>query len=336
MAKKRFMGKAVLAGLMAGSLVASVSACSSGASSDAATGDASDLSIGLVTKTDDNPFWVAIRDATEKAAEEADAEFTAAAGSFDGDIDGQVTAIENLMAQGINVLIVTPSNSTALNPIFKTARDQGILVIALDTEPDPLESVDAFYATDNMAGGVEIGKWATGMLAGADPVLAAVDGVEGSTVAAQRHDGFVEGMGLTEADVAIAENTDGSQDEGQTVMENILQAKSDVNVVYAINEPAARGAANAIKQAGKTGVILGTFDGSCSGVQAVQDGEIGATVLQYPSKMGELAVEAAVEWKETGTKPSGYIDSGSELITDTPVDGVESKDTAFGLENCWG
>ena len=63
---------------------------------------------------------------------------------------------------------------------------------------------------------------------------------------------------------------------------------------------------------------------------------IGATVMQFPTKMAEQGVAAVVAYAKDGTKPSGFNDTGSQLITDKPVDGVDSKDTAWGAENCWG
>jgi fructose transport system substrate-binding protein len=120
-------------------------------------------------------------------------------------------------------------------------------------------------------------------------------------------------------------------------MENLLAAHPDINVVYAINEPVAQGAAVAIKNKGLTDKIaLVSIDGSCTGVKNVASGAVGATVMQFPTKMGEMAVEAIDTFVKTGTKPSGINNSGTVLITDHPVDGVESQTSAWGLQNCWG
>jgi fructose transport system substrate-binding protein len=159
----------------------------------------------------------------------------------------------------------------------------------------------------------------------------------------QRHDGFLTGMGLTDGSPEIAgqENTSGDQGKGQTAMENLLQKNPNINSVYTINEPAAIGAATALKNAGKTdSVIVGSIDGGCAGVQAVKDGQIAATVMQFPAKMAVAGVDAAVAFAKDGTKPTvpaaGYIDTGVQLITDKPLGGLESQDTTWGLENCWG
>jgi fructose transport system substrate-binding protein len=71
-------------------------------------------------------------------------------------------------------------------------------------------------------------------------------------------------------------------------------------------------------------------------VADVKSGKIGATVMQFPAKMAELGVQAVVKFAKGGTKPSGFNDTGSQLITDKPVAGLDSKDTAWGEQNCWG
>jgi fructose transport system substrate-binding protein len=107
--------------------------------------------------------------------------------------------------------------------------------------------------------------------------------------------------------------------------------------VYTINEPAAAGAAQAITSAGKAAqIVVGSIDGSCTGVRNVKSGQFAATVMQFPKLMAADGVDAVVEYAKNGTKPTGFHNTGSQLITDKPVSGLDSKDTAWGLQNCWG
>ena len=120
-------------------------------------------------------------------------------------------------------------------------------------------------------------------------------------------------------------------------MENCLTKDPDINVVYTVNEPAALGANTALKAAGKDkDVVVVSVDGGCAGVQAVKDGKIGATSQQYPLKMASLGVDATVDYIASGKKVSGYTDTVVNLIADKAQTGVDSKDTVYGLENCWG
>ena len=125
-------------------------------------------------------------------------------------------------------------------------------------------------------------------------------------------------------------------------MENLLQVDPEINVVYTINEPAAAGAYETLRSFGREGeVIIVSVDGGCPGVQNVQEGIIGATSQQYPLEMAALGIEAIAKFAESGEKPEpspglDFYDTGVQLVTGEPVEGVESIDVDQGLELCWG
>ncbi|MER8638043.1 substrate-binding domain-containing protein [Mesorhizobium sp. M1365] len=300
---------------------------------------ADEVIVGLVTKTEVNPFFVKMRQAAEAEAKAKGAKLIARAGKFDGDNEGQVTAIEDLISAGAKGILVTPNNSTGMLGIIKKARDAGVLVIALDTATDPAEAVDATFATDNFEAGVQQGAYARKALGDKKPVLAMLDGTPGGTVDTFRHNGYLKGFGLAEGDPAIAGSaiTNGAQDKGQVGMENLLSKNSEINAVYTINEPAAAGGYAALKSFGKEAdVMLTSIDGGCAGVRDVKAGKIAATVMQFPYKMAAMGVDAVVDYAASGKKPSGFVNTGSFLITDKPIEGIDSKDTEWGLKNCWG
>lgn len=328
-----------LAVLAAGALMIGAAACGGGETTGGGAGGDGEVKIGLVTKTDSNPFFVKIRESAQASADEHGAELIALAGEFDGDNEGQVAAIENLVSQGVQGILITPNSSSGILSAIEQARAQGVVVIALDTATEPEDAVDATYATDNFAAGVAQGSWVKASLGDEAPKVLMLDGTPGGTVDTFRHDGFLEGMGLTEEspEVLGMEDTNGDQTKAQTAMENLLQRAPDANALYTINEPAAAGGYAAIESAGlQDQIVIGSIDGSCTGVENVKNGTIGATVMQFPTKMAEQGVDAVVAYAEDGTKPSGFNDTGSMLITDKPVDGIESQDTAWGAENCWG
>jgi len=304
--------------------------------------------IGLITKTDTNPFFVKMKEGAQAAATAKGAKLLSAAGKADGDNAGQVTAIENMIAGGAKTILITPSDSKAIVPAIKKAQAQGVMFIALDSPADPMEATDALFATDNYKAGVLIGQYAKAAMAGKAVKIATLDLFPGHPVGAQRHNGFMSGFGLKAADAKSNElsksseivcmaDSFGDQAKGQTAMENCLQKNPDINVVYTINEPAAAGAYQALKAAGKEkGVVIVSVDGGCAGVKNVKAGVIAATSQQYPLKMASLGVDAGVEYAKTGKKAKGYTDTGVTLITDKPMTGVESKDTKVGTDLCWG
>src|SRR5262245_62209150 len=114
--------------------------------------------IGLITKTETNPFFVKMREGATEAARARAAKLLTAAGRFDGDNASQVTAIENMLAAGAKAILITPSDTKAIVPAIRKARAAGAIVIALDTPTDPQDATDALFATDNFKAGVLIGE----------------------------------------------------------------------------------------------------------------------------------------------------------------------------------
>jgi fructose transport system substrate-binding protein len=304
--------------------------------------------IGLITKTETNPFFVKMKEGAQIAAKADGAKLLTGAGKFENDNSGQVTVIENMIAAGAKTILITPTDSKAIVPAIKKARDQGVMVIALDSPTEPQEAVDALYATDNFKAGVLIGQYAKAAFAGKKAKIAMLDLFPGHAVGTLRHNGFLSGFGVagidpksltpaTGGDIVCAADSFGDQAKGQTAMENCLQKNPDINLVYTINEPAAAGAFKALQAAGKDkGVMIVSVDGGCAGIKDVQRGAIAATAQQYPLKMAEMGVDAGVAYAKTGKKVSGYHDTGVTLIAGKPVAGIDSKDAKFGLGACWG
>jgi ABC-type sugar transport system substrate-binding protein len=116
--------------------------------------------IGLVTKTEVNPYFVKLRQSATAQAEKRGAKLIARFGKFDGDNEGQVAAVEDLISAGVKGILITPNNSTGMLGIIKRAREKGILVIALDTATDPADAVDATLSTDNFQAGELQGEYA--------------------------------------------------------------------------------------------------------------------------------------------------------------------------------
>jgi fructose transport system substrate-binding protein len=306
--------------------------------------------VGLVTKTNTNPFFVKMKEGFEAKAKELGLTPQAYAGKFDGDNDGEVSAIEQLIAAGAKGILLVPSDSTAIVPTVEKARKAGVLVITLDTPLDPITAADANFATDNFKAGELIGEWAKGMLGDKAKTakIATLDvAANQPTVDYLRHNGFLTGFGIAVKDnkhfapsdstqIVGSDVTKGSTEGGRKAMENILQKADHIDLVYAINEPAAYGGYAALKAAGKEkGVLIVAVDGGCQGVKWVKDGIIGATSQQYPLLMASDGVEAVEEYIKSGKKPESK-DTGEQLVTDHPVPGVPSISVEEGLKKCWG
>ncbi len=309
----------------------------------------------LITKNNTNPFFVMMKKGAEEAATAAGLDFQAYAGEKDGDAAPQITAIENCVAAGAKGILITPSNDS-VGPALKDARAAGILVIALDTPLADAEAQDITFATDNFEAGLLIGKWAAATMGdkAATAKIAMLDiNKDNISVDVQRDTGFLKGFGIEVPDLTVLgsetdprvighETSDANPEGGLRAMETLLAKDPDINVVYTINEPAAEGAYQALKNAGKEGqAIIVSVDGGCPGVASVKSGVIGATSQQYPLKMASLGIEAIVAFAKDGTKPTvteglSFFNTGVNLVTDKPAAGVESIDSTKGTELCGG
>ncbi len=320
----------------------------------AGSASAGDLAC-LITKNNTNPFFVKMKEGAEAAAAAAGLDFQAYAGEKDGDAAPQITAIENCVAAGAKGILITASNDS-VGPALKEARAAGILVIALDTPLADAEAQDMTFATDNFEAGLRIGKWAAAQLGAeaANAKIAMLDiNKDNISVDVARDTGFLVGFGIevpdltvmgseTDARVVGHESSDANPEGGLRAMETLLAKEPGINVVYTINEPAAEGAYQALKAAGKEGqALIVSVDGGCPGIASVKSGVIGATSQQYPLLMASKGIEAIAAFGKDGTKPVAseglsFFNTGVNLVTDKPAEGVESIDSTKGTELCWG
>ena len=311
--------------------------------------------IGLIVKTENNPFFVAMAEAAKAKAIELGVELRFYAGEYDGDTPTQVAAIGQLVEANAVAILLAPSDPKVLSGAVAKAREAGVMVIAIDTPFEDASSVDATFATDNFRAGELVGKWVKARLGSAvDQVkLATLDGSGTQvTVEVQRNQGFLHGMGVDiaepgvmydEADSRIVAHaaTFGTTDGGRSAMRNLIERVPEVNLVFAINEPAAAGAYQALKSLGRENdVLIVSIDGGCQGVEMVASGEIGATVMQYPGRMVSKGIEAALAYVSSGEKPVNspgldFYDTGTTLVTSEPVAGLQSMSGDEARSQCW-
>ncbi len=306
-------------------------------------GDEQEVTLGLITKQEANPFWSTMEDVAQATAGDDDVRLLTATGRSDVDVETQVRAMSRMREQGAQGILIAPTDSEALVPAIREARRDGVTVIAVDTPTDPESAVDATYATDNRRAGRLIGRYARARAArdGLGPRIALLDLAPGILSGEQRREGFLEGFGVRDGgpEVVGRVDTEGDEAKARAGLERLQREDPDIDVVYTVNEPAAFGARDALEAAGKADddVVLVSVDGGCDAIKdGVRPGVIDATAQQYPENMAREGVEALANAARGGAQPSGYLDTGVELITGEPVDGVASKDVAFGVRNCWG
>ena len=358
----------IAAGACAVTAAIAVAACgssSSGGSGGSSGGStkAGAVKVALILKTFSNPYFVSMEKSAKADAAKKGVNLTVSAGTTDGDTSTQITAIDNAIAAGDKGIIIT-TNGNAVNAALGKARTAGLYTIALDTAPTPPSAVNLTYATDNTAAGKLDGQWAAAKLAGKPADIAMLDLFNNQVVSVDvdRDHGFLEGMGIPVGDqningkepqsghytggkggtykIACQLPTQGAIPTGKSAMQTCLQKDPNINLVYAINEPAAEGAAEAIKNAGSKAIVV-AIDGGCSNLPFLSNGEIAATAGQFPGKMASDGVDAIYKLATKHTKPAaspglGFFNTGTKLYTNDPMKGVPSITSSQAKSICWG
>lgn len=357
-------------GAAAGAVAAAVAVAACGSSSSGGSGGTSGgstkpgaVKAALILKTFSNPYFVSMEKSAKSDASKKGVNLTVSAGTTDGDTSSQITAIDNAIAAGDKGIIITP-NGNAVNAALGKARKAGLYTIALDTAPTPPSTVNLTYATDNTAAGKLDGQWAAAKLAGKSADIAMLDLFNNEVVSVDvdRDHGFLEGMGIPVGDpningkepksghytggkggsykISCQLPTQGAIPTGKSAMQTCLQKDPNINLVYAINEPAAEGAAEAIKGVGSKAIVV-AIDGGCSNLPFLSNGEIAATAGQFPGKMASDGVDAIYNLATKHEKPAaspglGFFNTGTQLYTNDPMQGVPSISSAKAKSLCWG
>jgi len=361
----RYVGVAAAAAVTLAACGGGNAATGGGPTSTGAAKANGTVQVALILKDFTNPYFISMENSAKADAAKIGVKLTVSAGSSDGDTTTQISAIDNAIAAGDAGIIITP-NGNAVNPALDQAKAHHLLVIALDTVPTPPSTADLTYATNNFQAGQLIGQYTAKALNGKPADIAMLDIFNNQVVSVDisRDHGFLTGMGIPVGNpglngteptsgsykgqlggsgsykIACQLPTQGAVPGGQTAMEQCLTKDPNINVVYAINEPAAEGAGTALKAAHKTGVIVAAIDGGCAVIPYLQSGEVTATSAQFPGKMAALGVNAIYTLAKTGKKPAatpglGFFNTGTQLFTNSPVAGVPSGNTTQLASVCW-
>lgn len=268
--------------------------------------------IGFAISTLDNPFFVDLKDGAEAKA--AELGLTLRVVDAQDDPARQLAGMEDLIARQVDLILVNPTDSVAVVPAILAANRAGIPVISVDRNADGGQVV-AHIASDNVLGGSMAGELIAQLLGGSGNVVE-LEGIPGTNAARERSSGFNQVMKQYPGMQIVARQEAGfDRARGMTVMENILQAQPNIDVVFAHNDEMALGALIAIEAAGRSDEIkVVGFDATDDAVKAVQEGRMLATVAQQPRLIGALGIETALKVLQ-GEAVEGFIPVPLELVT---------------------
>ncbi|MEE3955296.1 ribose ABC transporter substrate-binding protein RbsB [Peribacillus frigoritolerans] len=266
------------------------------------------VKVGVSISTLNNPFFVSLKDGIEKEAKEKGMKVTVV--DAQDDTAKQISGIEDLILQKVDVLLVNPTDSAAISSAVKDANDAGIPVITIDRSSDEGD-IETFISSDNVAGGEMAAEYLVKEL-GEKAKVVELEGVSGASATRERGKGF-HNIADKQLEVLTSQTAEFDRTKGLNVMENILQGNKDIQAVFAHNDEMALGAIEAIKAAGKDIIVVG-FDGNDDALKAVENGELKATIAQQPALIGEEAVNAAEKILK-GDKVDDTISVPLKLVT---------------------
>lgn len=281
--------------------------CGGGATEEPAAEEGA--TIGLVVSTLNNPFFVDLRDGAQAKADELGA--TLVVLDSQDDSATEMSNVEDLITQGVDLIMINPTDSDAVGNAVTAANEAGIPVITLDRSANSGEVV-AHIASDNVAGGKMAGEFMVEQLGGKGKVVE-LEGIPGASAARDRGEGFNAAIAGSGLEVVAKQTANFDRAEGLSVMENILQAQPEINAVFAHNDEMALGALEAIKASGRDIMVIG-FDATDDAVKAVQAGEMAATVQQLPKEIGGMGVDTAMK-VIAGETVDAYIPVDLALVT---------------------
>ncbi len=246
--------------------------------------------VGLIISTLNNPFFVSLKEGAKEKAEELGVELVVL--DSQNDPARELANMEDLVTKGVDVILINPTDSDAVGSAIAVANRNDIPVITLDRGANSGE-VATHIASDNIAGGLMAGKFIADELGGKGKVVE-LEGIAGTSAARDRGQGFNEAIDNSEIEVIARQVADFDRAKGLHVMENILQAHTDIDAVFAHNDEMALGALKAI-EASKREIIVVGFDATDDALKAVEEGRMSATVAQQPGLIGALGVEKGLE-----------------------------------------
>lgn len=275
---------------------------------------AKDLKLGLSISTTNNPYFVAMKDGLDKFAGEKKVSLKVA--DAQDDAARQADDIQNFISQNVDAILINPVDSKAVVSSIKAANSANIPVILIDRGSEGGDVLTT-VASDN----VEAGKMAAEFVVkelGEKAKAFELSGVPGASATVDRGKGFNK-IAKTKLDILSSQSANFDRAKALNTAQNMIQGHKDVQVIFAQNDEMALGAAQAVKSAGLKDILIVGIDGQPDAHDAIKNGDITATIAQQPAKMGEIAIQAAIDHYQ-GKKVKKTTVSPIYLVTKETVD----------------
>jgi ribose transport system substrate-binding protein len=299
--------------------------------------DFSGYKVGISMYTLGAPYFAAQLNAATRKAESLG--MTVFSTNAQDDMVKQIANVEDMLARGIDLLILNPKDPKGLIPATKAATKAGVPVIIIDSSIDPLADFITTIQSNNLRNGELIGEWLVREMKGQPIKMALISGTQGNPVGKERRQGVFRGIieeqlrstGTSGFEIVAHGWGNWTHEGGLAAMEDIIVAHPEINVLLGENDSMTLGAIEAIKEAGKMKdmLILAAADGQKEALKLIKSGEYGATGSNNPVVIAEQAIEIGLQVLQGNTDfpPKSY--TPAVCITKDNVDEYYSPDSEF-------
>ncbi len=256
--------------------------------------------VALIMKSLANEFFKTMEDGARKHSEEVGGyELVANGIKNETDLAAQVNLVEQMVAQGVDAIVIAPADSKALIPALKRAKRDGVLVINIDNKLDAeiLEKEELkipFVGPDNKAGAKKVGEALASKLNKGDKV-AIIEGVPTAFNSQQRRDGFADAMKEAGMNILGVQSGQWEMDKANNVAAGLLSEHPDLKAILCANDSMALGAVSAVASAGRSSkVLIVGFDNIGAIQPMIEDGRVVATADQHGGDLAVFGIEAAL------------------------------------------
>jgi len=256
-------------------------------------------------------FWVQMMNGAKAAAQELDVDLEVMAPEHEVEYEVQQQYILEAISHDPTAIVLSPCSLTETYEYAKQIEEAGIPLVLVDSKMEQ-EAGNCVVSTDNVHAGSIMGEYLKDKI-GENDYIGIIAHVKGISTAVEREQGVREGLGEYEDRIVEVVFSNSDYDIAYEETEKMIKEHPEITMLAGLNEYSAVGAARAIKDMGRTDILMIGFDSSLEEIQLLEEGIFDAIVVQYPFNMGYLGVLNACNLAK-GETVMYDVDSGTSLI----------------------
>ncbi|MEM8734933.1 MAG: sugar ABC transporter substrate-binding protein [Planctomycetota bacterium] len=278
--------------------------------------------VALIMKSLANEFFSTMADGAKSHQSEHADEYDLVVNGIkdERDLSRQVALVDEMVASGVDAIVIAPADSKALVPALRKAMKKGVIVVNIDNRLDgevlQKENITIpFVGPDNKAGAERVASHLAQRLSSGDKVLI-LEGIRTSFNAQQRLEGFQAALAEAGIDIADSQSAEWEMSKANTIAASMLSEYPEAKAILAANDSMALGAIAAVKSAGKSEEIqVVGFDNITAVQQAIRDGKVLATADQHGDQLAVYGIEAALEMLGDADLEPADVETPVDLVT---------------------